>query len=88
MNDLLISTIISALTGIGGFIYGVQKDKKDLVSKSLTNLEYQITVYEKIIDSLREEILTLVKKVDEQEKIIIELQQKIDTIKTRTKKTE
>lgn len=79
-NNFIVTTIVSIATGISAFIYGVRKDKKDLVSQSLKNLEYQITVYEKIIDSLRNEVANLVKKIDEQEKIIIELERKIDIL--------
>lgn len=84
---MLITTIVSTVTAISGFVYGVRKDKKDLVSKSLSNLEYQITVYEKIIDSLRDEVMYLVKKVEQQEQIIISLQEKIDNISNRRRLT-
>lgn len=79
-NNFIVTTIVSIATGISAFIYGVRKDKKDLVSQSLKNLEYQITVYEKIIDSLRNEVANLVKKIDEQEITIMELERKIDML--------
>ena len=84
-NNNIITIMISTATAISGFIYGVRKDKKDLVSKSLANLEYQITVYEKIIDSLRQEVQNLVKKIDEQEMIIIELEKKINILSAQRK---
>lgn len=78
MNEMLITTIVGAITGIGGFIYGIQKDKADLVSKSLNNLQLQISIYEGIIENLRNEINILVDKVESQQKIIKHLEGKIE----------
>lgn len=78
MNEIIISTSIAAITGIGGFIWGIQKDKADLVSKSLNNLQLQITIYEGIIESLRNEINKLVDKVETQQKTIKHLEAKIE----------
>lgn len=78
MNEMLITTIVSAITGIGGFIWGIRKDKEDLMSKSLNNLQIQMTIYEQIIENLRSEIILLVGKVETQQKVIKELEEKIE----------
>lgn len=78
MNEMLITTIASAITGIGGFIWGLRKDKEDLMSKSLNNLQIQMTIYEQIIENLRGEIILLVGKVENQQKIIKDLEDKIE----------
>lgn len=78
MNEIIISTAVAAITGIGGFIWGMTKDKADLVSKSLMNLQQQITVYEGIINSLRSEINQLVEKVESQQKVIKHLEEKME----------
>lgn len=78
MNEMLITTIVSAITGIGGFIWGIRKDKEDLMSKSLNNLQIQMTIYEQIIENLRGEIILLVGKVENQQKIIKDLEDKIE----------
>lgn len=78
MNEIIISTAVAAITGIGGFIWGMTKDKADLVSKSLMNLQQQITVYEGIINSLRSEITQLVEKVESQQKVIKHLEEKME----------
>lgn len=78
MNELLITTIVGAITGIGGFIWGIQKDKADLVSKSLTNIQMQMTIYESIIENLRSEIIILVEKVESQQKVISHLEHRIE----------
>lgn len=85
MNDMLITTIVSTVTAISGFYYGWQKDKKDIVSQSLSNIQIQITIYQEIISGLRGEIEILIAKVNEQEKIIQSLEDKIDSLKPRVK---
>lgn len=85
MNDMLLTTIISSATAVSGFIYGWQKNKKDLISQSLNNLQQQITIYQDVISSLRNEVEHLVAKVNEQEKIILSLEKKIDLMKPKVK---
>lgn len=75
---MLITTIISAITGLGGFIYGIKKDKADLISKSLSNLQQQLTIYETLIENLRGEVIILVEKVESQQKVIKHLETKIE----------
>ena len=77
MTEMLITTIVSAVTGLGGFYYGVKKDKQDLVTKSFNNILLQISVYENIIEGLRSEIKTLTEKVEDQQKTIKQLEGKI-----------
>ena len=74
---MLITTIVSAITGLGGFIYGIKKDKQDLVTKSFNNILLQIQVYEEIIGGLRTEIQTLTKRVEEQQMIIKQLETQV-----------
>jgi len=77
MNEMLITTIVSAITGLGGFIYGIKKDKQDLVTKSFNNILLQIQVYEEIIGGLRTEIQTLTRRVEEQQTIIKQLEAQV-----------
>ncbi len=74
---MLITTIVSAITGLGGFIYGIKKDKQDLVTKSFNNILLQIQVYEEIIGGLRTEIQTLTRRVEEQQQIIKQLEAQV-----------
>jgi len=78
MNEMLITTIISAITGLGGFIYGIKKDKQDIISRSLSNLQQHLTIYETLIENLRGEVIILVEKVESQQKIIKDLEIKIE----------
>lgn len=75
---MLITTIISAITGLGGFIYGIKKDKQDIISRSLSNLQQHLTIYETLIENLRGEVIILVEKVESQQKIIKDLEIKIE----------
>lgn len=85
MNEMLLTTLVSTVTAVSGFIYGFQKNKKDLISQSLNNLQQQITIYQDVISSLRGEIEHLISKVNEQEKIIQSLEKKIDGLKPKVK---
>lgn len=80
MNEMIITTILSTLTAVGGFIYGVKKDKQDLVSKSLNNIALQISIYESIISGLRQEIKILTEKIEDQQQVIIHLETRMDEI--------
>lgn len=86
MDNMFLTTIISSATALFGFWYGVKKDKADLVSKSLTNIQSQIMIYQSIIDNLREEIELLIIKIEAQQKTIQELETMVgDMVKKRTK---
>jgi flagellar biosynthesis chaperone FliJ len=55
----------------------MKKDKADLVSKSLLNIQSQIAIYETIIDKLRDEIGILITKVEEQQQTIQHLEKQV-----------
>lgn len=81
--NILITLVVSTITGLSGAWYGLRKNKLDIQSSSYDNLLQQITVYETIIESLREEIKKLVAKIDEQQKTIEELEEKIEHLYNR-----
>jgi len=88
MDNMFLTTIISSGTALFGFWYGVKKDKADLVSKSLTNIQSQIMIYQQIIDNLRGEVETLIIKIEDQQKTIQELESMVGNMvkkKTRAK---
>lgn len=78
MNEMIITSIVSAITGLGGFFYGLKKDKQDLVTTSLNNIQSQILIYESIIENLRKEITILVVKVESQQKTIQHLEERME----------
>lgn len=86
MDNMFLTTIISSATALFGFWYGVKKDKADLVSKSLNNIQSQIMIYQQIIDNLRDEIELLIVKIEDQQKTIHELELMVgDMVRKRTK---
>ena len=82
INEMVISAIVAALTGISGLWYGSKKQKLDLQSQAYENILKQIEVYEVIIDNLRQEVHTLITKVEEQQKVIRELEASVEELCT------
>lgn len=75
---MIVTTVVSTLTAVGGFYYGIKKDKQDLVSKSLNNIALQISIYESIISGLRTEIKLLTEKIEDQQKTICQLESRVE----------
>ena len=69
----LTDVIIPAVTGFLTFLLGQQRGKKEIESITLSNLEKAITIYQHIVEDLKEEIGHLNKKVDV-------LQDKVDAL--------
>lgn len=78
--ELTLVSIISILTGLVGFGYGVKKKQGEIQKASLENILSQITIYETIIDDLREEISILITKIDQQEKVIKHLESRVECL--------
>ena len=83
MNEILLTTIVSGLSGLEGLWYGAKKHKLDVQTQSLQNIQSQIAIYETIIDKLREEIGVLITKVDEQQKTIYDLENKMELMMSK-----
>ena len=83
MNEILLTTIVSGLSGLAGLWYGAKKHKLDVQTQSLQNIQSQIAIYETIIDKLREEIGVLITKVDEQQKTIYDLENKMELMMSK-----
>jgi len=69
----LIDVIIPAVTGLLTFLLGQQREKKEVESLHLSNIEKALSIYQHIVSDLKEEILHLNKKVDV-------LQDKVDAL--------
>lgn len=85
INEMVISAVIAALSGLSGLWYGGKKQKLDIQSQAYENILKQIEVYEVIIDNLRQEVHTLITKVEEQQKVIRELETSVEEL-CKTKK--
>lgn len=69
----LTDVIIPAVTGFLTFLLGQQRGKKEIESITLSNLEKSVQIYQTIISDLKDEIISLNRKVDE-------LQDKVDSM--------
>lgn len=70
--------IIPAITGLITFFVGLRKGKAETESVVLQNLEKSISIYQTIIEDLREEIINLNLKVQQ-------LQDKLDSMEKGSK---
>lgn len=78
--ELTLVSVISILTGLVGFGFGIKKKQGEITKASLDNILTQITIYETIIDDLREEISILITKIDDQEKVIKHLESRVECL--------
>jgi peptidoglycan hydrolase CwlO-like protein len=74
MDFNILTILSSAITGVITFFLGIQKNKKEVELMSITNVEKSLDVYKLIIEDLREQIISLLDKVDILESKIDELQ--------------
>ena len=68
MNEGIILIISNALTALASFFVGRRKSEADSDNIILNNLATSISIYQTIIESLKEEIHQLNIKVDQLEK--------------------
>ena len=69
----ITDVIIPAVTSFLSFLLGQQRGKKEVESLHLANIEKALSIYQHIVEDLKEEILHLNKKVDV-------LQDKVDAL--------
>ena len=68
MNEGIVLIISNALTALASFFVGRRKSEADSDNIILNNLATSISIYQTIIESLKEEIHQLNIKVDQLEK--------------------
>lgn len=66
--DMIITFLSSSVTGVVTFLLGLKKGKAETEGMLLENLEKSISIYQVIINDMREEIKALNTKIDELEK--------------------
>lgn len=72
-TEMFITFIISTITGISTFWFGVKRGKVEVEANTLQNIERSVHIYQVIIDDMRGEITNLNKKIDELESKVDEL---------------
>ena len=84
--DMLVTFLASSVTGIVTFIFGIRKGKAETEGMLLENLEKSISIYQVIINDMREEIKTLNGKIDDLEKKVESLLLENNELKEMMKK--
>lgn len=73
MDTILTTFVISTITGIVTFFLGARKQKKETDALELDNIKSSIGIYQTIIADLKEEIISMSKKIDKLESSVDEL---------------
>ena len=86
MDDNLITGIVAAVTGIGSFIVGQFKARREIDNIAITNVQKSVDVYRIVIDDLKGQIKELLQKVEDLEGKIDELKQENCELKDMVQK--
>jgi peptidoglycan hydrolase CwlO-like protein len=73
MDTIITTFIVSTVTGIITFLYGIKKQKNDNKKGELENISLSIEIYQTIITDLKNEIESMSKKIDKLENSVEEL---------------
>jgi len=73
MDTIITTFIVSTITGIVTFFYGIKKQKNDNKKGELENISLSIEIYQTIITDLKNEIESMSKKIDKLENSVEEL---------------
>ena len=67
MNEYIITFLVSAISGVVSFFFGMKKKDKEVEALSLNNVEKSLKIYSTIIDDLKDQIEELLQKVNDLE---------------------
>lgn len=87
MDTILTTFIVSTITGIVTFFYGIKKQKNDNKKGELENISMSIEIYQTIIHDLKNEIESMSKKIDKLESSVEELMNENAELKKMLKVT-
>ena len=73
MDTVTITLISSTITGVITFILGTKKKNKELVGLDLNNISQSITIYQTIIEDMKQQIKSMSDKIDKLECSVEEL---------------
>jgi peptidoglycan hydrolase CwlO-like protein len=82
MNETLLLFVSNALTGIAAWFVGKKRQQAETDNQVLRNLELAISLYNNIIEDLKQEIHELNIKIQELEKKVDELHQENKRLKS------
>jgi FtsZ-binding cell division protein ZapB len=73
MDTVTITLVSSTITGVITFILGTKKKNKELIGLDLNNISQSITIYQTIIEDMKEQIKSMSDKIDKLECSVEEL---------------
>jgi peptidoglycan hydrolase CwlO-like protein len=82
MNETLLLFVSNALTGIAAWFVGKKRQQAETDNQVLRNLELAISLYNNIIEDLKQEIHELNIKIQDLEKKVDELHQENKRLKS------
>lgn len=81
MNDTLFTLAASVITGVSTFFIGRQRARKEIETMTLVNVEKSLTIYQTIIQDLKEQVEELLIKVNSLEDKVDELKKENHELK-------
>ena len=85
-TETFLTFLISTITGVVTFFIGHKKAKAELETTMLANIERSVTIYQTIINDMKDEIVYLNKKIDELEVKVDALLKENETLKSMLKR--
>lgn len=86
MEQVGLTFVISTITGLITFFFGLKRGKREVEGIALQNIEKSLEIYQHIIDDLNDRVMKLMDKVDDLETKIDELKKENSVLKDMLKK--
>jgi peptidoglycan hydrolase CwlO-like protein len=81
MGGWIETVLVSSITGILTYFLGRRRERKELDGLTLSNLEKSVSIYQTIIEDLKDEVKQLNDKIDILEKKVESLLQENEELK-------
>jgi peptidoglycan hydrolase CwlO-like protein len=85
MEQLGLTFVISSITGLITFFFGLKRGKREVEGIALQNIEKSLEIYQNIIDDLNIRVMALMGKVDDLETKIDELKKENSVLREMLK---
>lgn len=86
MEQLGLTFVISSITGLITFFFGLKRGKREVEGIALQNIEKSLEIYQNIINDLNVRVMALMGKVDHLETKIDELKKENSVLREMLKK--
>jgi peptidoglycan hydrolase CwlO-like protein len=85
MTGWIETVLVSSITGVLTYFLGRRRERKELDGLTLSNLEKSVSIYQTIIEDLKEEVKQLNDKIDVLEKKVESLLRENEELKNLMK---